>query len=103
LEAQLFRSGTYMACDNYFTSPILFMCLLWHGIFAVGTLRDTHRGSKEAIQYWSTRRQYVRKEGEMVFARFGSLVFVQWKDSKLVKFLSTIHLSPKHFLPKECR
>ncbi|CAN0319471.1 unnamed protein product, partial [Ectocarpus sp. 6 AP-2014] len=37
----------------------------------------------------------------MVFARFGSLVFVQWKDSKLVKFLSTIHLSPKHFLPKE--
>ncbi|CAM9818641.1 unnamed protein product [Ectocarpus sp. 4 AP-2014] len=37
----------------------------------------------------------------MVYARFGSLVFVQWKDSNLVKNLSTIHLSPKHFLPKE--
>lgn len=94
---QLLRSGIYMACDNYFTSPILFMCLVWHGVYAVGTLRENHRGSKEAMQYWTMTNQSVKKKGDMSFARFGFLVFTQWVDSKLVKFLSTIHIKPEDF------
>lgn len=103
LGKQLFRSGCFLACDNYFTSPILFMCLMWHGVFAVGTLRDTHRGSKEALRFWSVTKQHVRKKGEMVFARFGGLVFAQWLDSKMVRFLSTIHIRPWHFIRRSYR
>ncbi|CAN0381073.1 unnamed protein product, partial [Pylaiella littoralis] len=98
LGEQLFNSGCYLACDNYFISPILFMCLQWFGVFAVGTLRENHRRSKEAIQFWSLTNQYVRKNGYMVFARFGTLVFTNWQDSKLVRFLSTIHITPEHFI-----
>ena len=97
------RSGVYMACDNYFTSPILFMCLLWHGVYAVGTLRENHRGSKEAIRYWTLTKQHPRKKGEMAFARFGFLAFSQWIDSKLVRFLSTIHIRPQDFFPRAYR
>lgn len=92
---QLFRSGIYMACDNYFTSPILFMCLVWHGVYAVGTLRENRRGSKEAMRYWGITKQSMKKKGDMSFARFGFLVFTQWWDSKKVKFLSTAHIKPE--------
>ena len=40
LAEQLRESGTYVAMDNFFTSPILFLCLLVQGVFAVGTLRE---------------------------------------------------------------
>ncbi|CAN0032695.1 unnamed protein product [Pylaiella littoralis] len=96
---QLRQSGTYMAMDNFFSSPILFLCLLWHGIFAVGTLKDIHRGASQAVQYWTVTRQTPRKKGDMVFARFGFLAFAQWKDSKLVRLLSTIHVKKSDFIP----
>lgn len=96
---QLRQSGTYIAMDNFFSSPILFLCLLWHGIFAVGTLKDIHRGASQAVQYWTVTRQTPRKKGEMVFARFGFLAFAQWKDSKLVRLLSTIHVKKSDFIP----
>lgn len=81
--------------------PFLFMCLLYHGVYAVGTLRDTHRGAKEALRYWSVTKQHVTQKGGMSFARFGHIVFTQWQDSKLVRFLSTIHIRPWHFTPRQ--
>ncbi|CAM9689964.1 unnamed protein product, partial [Hapterophycus canaliculatus] len=80
---------------QHFTSPILFLCLFWCGIFAVGTLRTIHRGAKHAVRYWSASRQ----KGDMSFARYGFLSFAQWKDSRLVHFISTIHVKREHFLP----
>ncbi|CAN0414963.1 unnamed protein product [Hapterophycus canaliculatus] len=85
--------------DNYFASPILLLCLFWRGVFGVGTLRGNHRGAKHAVWYWAASRQSVKKRGDMSFARYGFLAFVQWKDSKLVNFISTIHVKKEHFLP----
>ncbi|CAM9919709.1 unnamed protein product [Pylaiella littoralis] len=93
LAEQLLQSGTYVAMDNFFSSPVLFNCLLWHGLFAVGTLKDIHRGASQAVRYWTTTKQTPRQKGDMAFARFGFLTFTQWKDSKLVRLLSTIHVN----------
>ncbi|CAN0453722.1 unnamed protein product, partial [Pylaiella littoralis] len=82
-----------------FSSPVLFNCLLWHGLFAVGTLKDIHRGASQAVRYWTTTKQTPRQKGDMAFARFGFLTFTQWKDSKLVRLLSTIHVNNGDFVP----
>lgn len=101
LAAQLLLfPGTHIAMDNFFTSPILFLCLYWNGVFAVGTLRQIHRGATDAVRYWTVTKQAPKKKGQMVFARFGFLSFVQWKDSALVSSLSTIHVAKKDFKPR---
>ena len=35
----------------------------------------------------------------MTFARFGFLTFVQWKDNRLVRLVSSILVKKEHFLP----
>lgn len=99
LAEQLLQSGTYVAMDNFFSSPVLFNCLFWCGLFAVGTLKDIHRGASQAVRYWTTTKQTPRQKGDMAFARFGFLTFTQWKDSKLVRLLSTIHVNKGDFVP----
>lgn len=85
-------SGTYMACDSYFSSPILFLCLKKRGIYAIGTLKSIHRGVLDVKTFWVENSQKLTKKGEMLFARFGNMAFVQWWDSRVVLFLTTIHL-----------
>lgn len=94
---QLLKSGTYVAMDNFFCSPVLFLCLVWHGVFAVGTVKDIHRGASHATRYWKATNQTLKTRGDMSFARFGLLSFTQWLDKKLVRFVSTIHVDEKHF------
>ena len=77
LAKQLLGSGTYVAMDNFFTSPILFFCLLLQGVFAVGILKEIHRGASHAVRYWRATKQTARKRGDMAFARFGFLTSVQ--------------------------
>ena len=91
-----------LACDNFFTSPILFLCLAACGIFAVGTLRSNLRGAAEAKAWLRENNEEVnnsglRKRSQMVFARMGDIAFTLWKDSKDVCFASTIHIYEKHF------
>ncbi|CAM9910357.1 unnamed protein product [Pylaiella littoralis] len=85
--------------DSFFSSPVLFNCLLWHGLFAVGTLKDIHRGASQAVRYWTTTKQTPRQKGDMAFARVGFLTFTRWKDSRLVRLLSTIHVNKGDFVP----
>lgn len=99
LAAQLLGSGTYVAMDNFFTSPILFLCLLLQGVFAVGTLRDIHRGASHAGRYWRVTMQNLKRRGDMDFARFGFLTFAQWLDKRLVRLVSTTHVKKEHFIP----
>lgn len=80
---------------HFFSSPILFLCLLLHGVFAVGTFRDIHRGASHAVRYWKATKQVLKRRGDMAFARFGVLSFAQWKDKRLVRFVSTIHVEKK--------
>lgn len=75
LGQQLRGSGTYVAMDNFFTLSILFLCLLQLGVFAVGTLKDIHRGASHAVRYWRVTQQTPKKRGDMAFARFGLLDF----------------------------
>ena len=51
LARQLLGSGTYVAIDNFFTSPILILCLILQGVFAVGTLKEIRRGASHAVRY----------------------------------------------------
>ena len=95
-------SGIILACDNFFTSPILFLCLAACGIFAVGTLRSNLRGAAEAKAWLRENNEEVnnsglRKRRQTVFARMGDIAFTLWKDSKDVFFASTIHIYEKHF------
>lgn len=103
LAEQLRESGTFVAMDNFFTSPILFLCLVLQGVFAVGTIRDIHRGASHAVRYWRVTRQTPKERGDMAFARFGLLSFTQWKDKRLVRFASTIHVLKDDFIPLEHR
>ena len=99
-------SGIMLACDNFFTSLILFLCLAACGIFAVGILRSNLRGAAEAKAWLRENNEEVNNSGllkmllkrsQMVFARMGDIAFTLWKDSKDVFFASTIHIYEKHF------
>lgn len=104
LATQLDGSGTYMATDSYFTSPILFACLAErYKMYAVGTLKSNIRGLSVAKDFWAHRGRSTRKKGDMCFARFGNMVFTQWMDSKQVLFLSTVHIGSADFIAQPYR
>lgn len=101
---QITYSGTYIAMDNFFSCPILFMCLLFgYQCYAVGTLRANRRGAQSANNVWADCGRAGKKKGDMMFARFGNIAFTQWFDSKPVTFLSTIHIFARHFVPQKHR
>ena len=69
LDEHLKGSGTYMACDSYFSSPILQLCLKKRGVYAVGTLKSIHRGVLDVKKLWVVNGQKLAEKGEMLFAR----------------------------------
>ena len=77
LAEQLRESGTYVTMDSFFTSPILFLCLLMQGVLAVGIPKEIHRGASHAMRYWRATRQILKERGNIPFARFGLLSFTQ--------------------------
>ena len=91
LRDKLHDSGTSIALDNYFTSPVLFECLASHDIFAVGTCRTTRTSG--AASYLQSLDRKLTKKGDMHYCRSGETGFVQWKDAKDVTFCSTIHIA----------
>lgn len=100
-------SGIHIAMDNYFTSPLLFLCLKDHSIFAVGTCRRNKVGISGAFEYWSRRGEVLEKQGDMRFARTAApeeeFMTVEWEDSSTVLILSTVHVHAKDFVPMEHR
>ena len=101
--ARLEGSGVMLACDNFFTSPILFLCLATWGVFAVGTLRSNLRGAADAKAWMAqnseemTSKCRLRSRSQMLFVRMGDLAFTLWKDSKDIFFATTIHIYKKRF------
>ncbi|XP_023253243.1 piggyBac transposable element-derived protein 4-like [Seriola lalandi dorsalis] len=75
-------SGYHLYCDNYYTSPKLFMELCSLKVRACGTYRDNRRESR-------TKKKDSR--GTIRWMRNGPLLFVKWMDSKQVSMCSTIH------------
>lgn len=52
LAKQIRHSHVMLACDNFFTSPMLFLSLAAHRIYAVCTLSSTLRGAAAAKKWW---------------------------------------------------
>ena len=84
-------SGVFIAMDNYFTSPTLFECLASHDIFAVGTCRADRTAGAQA--YLESLGRDIPNRGDMNFCRSGQVACVQWKDSKDIFLVSTIHIA----------
>lgn len=101
---QLKESGTYVAMDNFFTSPIL-LPVIGHRLrsFVVGTSTSNRRRASDAQNVWKLLGLSIRRQGEINSARFGNLCFVQWRDSKAAHFLSTTHMFAAHFTPRSNR
>ena len=76
--------------DNYFTSPLLFQCLLAENIFCIGTVRKNKAGLGGAL--WAERGKTALGDYEMAHLRWGEMVFTRWKDSREVLLLSTRNL-----------
>eukprot|EP00752_Nemacystus_decipiens_P016861 g15093.t1 len=91
LKKKIDGSGVFIAMDNYFTSPTLFECLASHEIFAVGTCRADRTAGAEA--YLQSLGRTIPNRGDMNFCRSGQVACVQWKDSKDIFLVSTIHIA----------
>ena len=86
-----------MAMDRYFTFPVIFSCLMKHNVFCVGTVQRNRRGMRGAEHAFKTRCSRLKAKGDMNFVRSGELVAVEWKDSKVVNFFSTINVDDRDF------
>lgn len=95
-EFQIERKGVHVAMDNYFTSPMLQLCLLTHGIFSVGTVRKNRAGVAGAVAFWEEQGVEAKKRGQMTFARCGELSIVRWIDSVALLLASTAHIYEEH-------
>lgn len=82
--------GHKIYCDNYFTSPDLFMYLVSNGVYAVGTVRSNRlKGADSKLK----SAKELQKEGRgsmdyVVDGNSGCLCVVRWFDNNAVNLLS---------------
>ena len=72
--------------DNFFSSSFLFDCLLAQNTYACGTVRCNRKDLPPCAKQ-------KLKQGEIVTAQRGALVFTKWHDKRDISFLST-NVSP---------
>lgn len=79
-----------IACDNRYSSPQLFVYLRdIHKIHAVGTIRKSRKGWDQEIM--NLPKAGDRGESLVRFDRVNGLLAGQWRDSKVVAFISTFY------------
>ena len=66
---QVRHSGIHIAMDNYFTSPLLFQCLLAEKIFCIGTVRKNKASLGGAFRKWAESGKTALGDNEMVHVR----------------------------------
>lgn len=81
-------TGYKLFVDNYYTSPALFQDLLKKRIWACGTIRGQRMGRFRNRPGGVTNND---PRGTIRWIREGPIVFVQWKDSRVVHMCSTLH------------
>eukprot|EP00904_Undaria_pinnatifida_P007340 jgi/Undpi1/3736/HiC_scaffold_16.g07105.m1 len=52
-----------------------------------------------ALQYWKENDDITTNRGDMLFARNKHLTVVEWMDSKVVHFMSSMHIFERDFVP----
>lgn len=80
------NKGHHLYCDNYYTSPDLFLTLKNLGFGACGTVRVNRRGVPACIK----AKQKMRK-GEIKSVSTDGVLALQWMDKRIVTMLTTIH------------
>ncbi|XP_028272459.1 piggyBac transposable element-derived protein 4-like [Parambassis ranga] len=88
MNTSVLGSGYKLFVDNYYTSPALFEDLLQKKVWACGTIKPSISGFPKS-RYNALEPKASR--GSMRWIRKGSLVFVQWRDSRDVFLCSTMH------------
>ena len=81
-------------CDNFYSSPALFLKLLESKITATGTLRTNRRGTPKdvtAIKNFLKRKDTPRGKGYYMREQNSPLVFGCWNDNSIVATLSTCY------------
>lgn len=82
-------TGYKLFVDNFYTSPMLFRDLLADKkIWACGTIREQRVGFPKHRAGTLNSRD---PRGTIRWIREGPLVFVQWKDTRVVQMYSSIH------------
>lgn len=88
LERIFFETGHILFCDNYYSSPHLFMDLWVWGTGATGTVRPYRKGVPVKLKKIS-----LSNRGDTASAHYGPLSCLKYQDAKTVYFLSTIESS----------
>ena len=71
-----------------FYSSVLYIALLKRGIMACGTILLNRKNIPPVLKYIST---LDKARGSNRYVKDRNLLFVQWRDNKVVNFLSTMH------------
>ena len=84
----LLYQGYRLFVDNFYTSIRLLLDLFKKGMHACGTVRQNRRGFPSIMKdQWEKKAE----RGNMRWVRQDELLTVQWKDSKCVTLMSTMH------------
>lgn len=83
-----FETGHILFCDNYYSSPHLFMDLWVLGTGATGTVRPYRKGVPEKLKKIS-----LSNRGDTASAHYGPLSCLKYQDAKTVYLLSTTESS----------
>lgn len=91
LMSSLLHQGYELYMDNFYSSPQLFLDLLSCKTFACGTTAENRRGYPKELK--SGKKQWGKssQRGDCRWVRVNNMLALQWKDSKVVSALSTVH------------
>lgn len=80
------NKGHHLYCDNYYTSPDLFLALKNLGFGACGTVRVNRRGVPASI-----KAKEKMQKGEIKSVSTDGVLALKWQDKRQVTILTTIH------------
>ena len=83
-------SGIHVYMDNYYTNPNLLMYLFERGIYACGTVKKNREGLPQVMAVPKLREKRYQA-GDIDWRTNDTIMYVRWKDKRMVYVLSTIH------------
>nr|XP_037274775.1 piggyBac transposable element-derived protein 4-like [Rhipicephalus microplus] len=90
--------GYHIYMDNFYTSTALFLHLLKRCTLACGTTRKDRRGFPQQMKDSSWEKKAER--GNIRWLRESGVLYLQWKDRRVVNMMSTIHTANNHVIAK---